>query len=292
MHTELEGDLLHPFDRSGVASLSDLETPEWRDLFSLMEQDQASFLQMESQFRSQEYAWPRDPLHTWSRLWEYPYAYYHLRNWRRKVPAGDLPRVVDLGSGVTFFPFSVARLGCHVTCTDTDPVAERDMARAAACVPHTPGRVDSRLSTGETVPFESGEADGAFCISVLEHIPGPEKTVFEIARILKPGGLLVLTIDLDLRGDWAIGVSQHRRLMRTLRQHFEYVCPDTTVHPADILDTGKGPYKIQCPTGLHRHWFLFREKVRELLGGKPYPLLSYLLAVQGLVLVRKTQPSG
>lgn len=35
--------------------------------------------------------------------------------------------------------------------------------------------------------------DAILCTEVLEHIPYPEKTLWEFARLLKPGGILILT---------------------------------------------------------------------------------------------------
>lgn len=276
----------HPFERSGLASLSDLETREWKQLFSQLEGEQGEFLAKASQFRSPEYKWPGDPLHTWSRVWEYPYTYHHLQTWRRRQPGDKLPHVVDLGSGVTFFPFSVARLGCRVTCTDTDPVAGTDLQRAAGCVPHKPGAVQFRLC-GETLPFETGEVDAIFCVSVLEHIPSREKTISEMARILKPGGLLVLTMDLDLRGDSEIGAKPYRSLIQVLETHFAYRHPDRTVHPADILTSGAGPYPVAPRGGLR---FAVREAVRRALGRKPRPRVPFVLAAMGLVLTSKRPP--
>ena len=43
------------FQRVGFASLSDLQTPEWHRLFSLLEEEQADFLRHESEFRSVDY---------------------------------------------------------------------------------------------------------------------------------------------------------------------------------------------------------------------------------------------
>lgn len=41
--------------------------------------------------------------------------------------------------------------------------------------------------------LKNSRVDGALCTQVLEHISSPEKAVSEIARILKPGGKLLLT---------------------------------------------------------------------------------------------------
>jgi SAM-dependent methyltransferase len=44
----------------------------------------------------------------------------------------------------------------------------------------------------EVVP--SGAYDSAICLEVLEHIPNPSKAISEIYRILKPGGILVVSV--------------------------------------------------------------------------------------------------
>jgi len=135
----------HLFDRCGVAALSELHSPECRARFAHLERQQQEFLSHAAEFRSPEYKWPRDPLHTWSRVWEYPYVHHHVEESCSRSSASGPPRVVDLGSGVTFFPFSVAQLGCHVTCADIDPVCAKDLARAAQVIDCRPGRVDFRL---------------------------------------------------------------------------------------------------------------------------------------------------
>lgn len=196
----------HPFHRSGQAALSDLNTAEWIALFARLEREAERFRQHESSFRSPEYPWPRDPLHDWSRCWEYPYAYYHLERFIQHAPAASRPVVVDVGSGVTFFPFALGTLGYDVVCTDTDPICRTDLERAVPLVSAAPGRVSFRMIEQGRLPLSDGEAGVATCISVLEHIPDFESTVRELARVVRPGGLAVLTNDLDLRGrsrDWA-----------------------------------------------------------------------------------------
>lgn len=272
-----------------MAALSDLETSEWRELFSLLEREQAEFLALESRFRSPEYKWPRDPLHTWSRVWEYPYAYHHLRKWRRSFSGPGQPHVADVGSGVTFFPFSVARLGCQVTCTDIDPICERDLQRAAALVNTGPGKVTFRLCSQDRLPFADEELDAVYCISVLEHIPEFEKTIAEISRVLKPGGLLVLTIDLDLRGDSEIGPVPHRRLVTALREQFHFHFSERITHPADVLNTSNGPFTPPLPRGLAKTWFLFKQRLKPLFGRKPSTLPPFFLTIQGFVLNTKTE---
>jgi SAM-dependent methyltransferase len=278
--------MLHPFARSGIAARSDLETPEWRDLFSQLETEQESFLAKEQQFRSPEYQWPRDALHNWSRVWEYPYIYFHLQKQRERLGNGRRPLLVDVGTGVTFFPFAVARLGYDLVCTDIDPTCIADLRRAEAVCPHAPGTVQVRRIEGDTLPVGDAEADAVSCISVLEHVPQCDRTIAEMARILKPGGVLLLTIDLDLRGDSEIGPQKHRDLIQSLNEFFSPACPETTVHPLDSLNTCNSNWPIKVRAGWQRKKFVAKQRIRSVLGRQPNPLVSVLLTVQGLVLSR------
>jgi SAM-dependent methyltransferase len=281
----------HPFDRSGAAARSDLDTEAWRALFARMEQDQARFLARESEFRSPEYPWPRDPLHTWSRVWEYPYVFHHLEAFARGARGDRIPRALDLGSGVTFFPFAVASLGYDVVCADTDPVCATDLARAATVVEHAPGHVAFRLVDPRRVPLADAEADAVFCISVLEHIPDFVATVREIARVLRPGGLLVLTNDLDLRGDQQISVAGYQELLAELRRHFDFLHPEVTVHPADLLRSCEGRFAVRPPRGFGRLRFdLVQGVIKPLLGRAPRPLLEFDLAMTAFTMVRRSAP--
>jgi SAM-dependent methyltransferase len=48
----------------------------------------------------------------------------------------------------------------------------------------------------EDLPFEGATFDTALCTEVLEHVEEPETVLREIARVLKPGGCVVLTTPL------------------------------------------------------------------------------------------------
>lgn len=54
------------------------------------------------------------------------------------------------------------------------------------------GSVDV-LGDGQRLPFRDASFDTVFCSEVLEHVPEPGRLVLEVARILKPGGTLILT---------------------------------------------------------------------------------------------------
>jgi SAM-dependent methyltransferase len=48
-------------------------------------------------------------------------------------------------------------------------------------------------SDAECLPYRSGSFDVALCLQLLEHTPYPENVIAEIARVLKPGGILFLS---------------------------------------------------------------------------------------------------
>lgn len=280
------------FDYAGLATLGDLDDPAYRQTYALLEQLQAEFLAHERQFRSPGYKWPRDALHNWSRIWEYPYAYHHLKQ-MVEARAGGPVRIADIGSGVTFFPFAVARLGTHVTCSDIDPLCGRDLARASAVVSTAPGIVDFRLAAMNSLPFETGEVDLAYCISVIEHVPDIEAMVQELARIIRPGGELLLTIDIDLRGDSEIGPSGHRRLLRALGNAFDTELPFRCHHPAELLTTANSPCTQWRRSGLqHGADFIKQWVIKPLLGRRPRRSLPFHLAVEAHRLRRRDEASA
>jgi SAM-dependent methyltransferase len=47
---------------------------------------------------------------------------------------------------------------------------------------------------GRNIPFANASYDGAFCSEVLEHVFEPEPFIKEISRVIKPEGLLLLTV--------------------------------------------------------------------------------------------------
>jgi len=51
-------------------------------------------------------------------------------------------------------------------------------------------------ASGEDIPFPDASFDVAFCSNVLDHVSDPRQVMTEMARVLKPGGHFVLTLEL------------------------------------------------------------------------------------------------
>jgi SAM-dependent methyltransferase len=272
------------FDKSGFASRDDLVGPEYLKCLRLLEELQEEFLAVGP--HSSEYIWPKDALHTWSRIWEYPYVYHHLVELQRLNRLTDGSLVLDFGSGVTFFPFALARRGLRVLCVDNDPVCIRDLEHAAGRL--TEGAlVGSRLMNGELLPIESASVQCIYSISVLEHLGEPASIVAELARVLTQNGTLVVTIDVDLAGNGCgIGVAQYGRLIQAIKGEFDFDMPHFPTHPL-ALTSRDGQYPMARALRGRRAvlWELKQQIVKPLLGHQPQPWPR--IACEGFVLRKR-----
>jgi 2-polyprenyl-6-hydroxyphenyl methylase/3-demethylubiquinone-9 3-methyltransferase len=50
------------------------------------------------------------------------------------------------------------------------------------------------VPTVETLPFPDQSFDGVLCLSVLEYVDDPERCLSEFTRIIKPGGVLLVSV--------------------------------------------------------------------------------------------------
>jgi SAM-dependent methyltransferase len=262
------------FDRCGIATMEDLEQPIYQQVFQELEAIQAKFLAEQAKFRSRRYRWPKDALHNWSRIWEYPYVYQQLRRYAQEN-RGQKLLAADIGSGVTFMPFAAANLGYEVCCVDTDPIVGIDLPKAVDALGYQQTQIYHRATDGQKLPLADQSVDCLFCISVLEHVPDPCVLVSEFRRVLKPKGLLLLTIDLALNRYAQITPPNHRRLMETLQQEFQFVLPYGSQHPGAALTNRNGKYRL-FPWSLEPRRILTRSYLTfwKTLGQDREPLLS------------------
>src|SRR5262249_42983775 len=82
-----------------------------------------------------------------------------------------------------------------------------------------------RIDTVEALPFPVGSYDGVLCSSVIEYLPNPERAVAEFARILQPGGVLLLSAPNRQSLARRLLVLAHRAPRRLLRRPWlDYLC--------------------------------------------------------------------
>jgi len=107
------------------------------------------------------------------------------------LEASGLPkgaRVLDVGAGSC--PHRPLFANCEYMAHDLAPLE--------------PGQLQGRRGYGhldvisriDSLPLASASFDVVLCTEVLEHVPEPIRAVDEIARIIEPGGILLLTAPL------------------------------------------------------------------------------------------------
>ena len=117
----------------------------------------------------------------------------HMRD--SAIAKANLPAhavVADVGTGTGFVAAGLAPKVAKVYGFDASAamldVARRNLAAF--------GNVELREAAGDRLPLPDGALDGVFANMYLHHAPEPPAALKEMARLLKPGGVLCLT-DLD-----------------------------------------------------------------------------------------------
>jgi len=117
---------------------------------------------------------------------------------RLGVRPGD--RLLDLGCGFGRHAYQAARLGAEVVALDAgaDEVsAVRDTLGAMADAGELDAeeaRVGAVQGDALSLPFASASFDRVIASEVLEHIPDDSAAMAELARVLRPGGSMAVTV--------------------------------------------------------------------------------------------------
>ena len=116
-----------------------------------------------------------------------------------RFPVGPGDRVLDMGCGGGRHAFALYRRGAHVTALDMDPAELKDVAgmfAAMAEAGEAPAGATAAAVRGTAygLPFDDDTFDYVVCAEVLEHLPEDSRAMAELTRVLKPGGLIAVTV--------------------------------------------------------------------------------------------------
>jgi SAM-dependent methyltransferase len=122
-----------------------------------------------------------------------------VRSDRLGLEAGD--RVLDLGCGGGRHAYEAMRHGGQVVAVDADAAEVKDTAAlmAALVADDEPTRASAgsgSATVGDAVflPFADESFDRVIAAEVLEHIPPDRQVLAELARVLRPGGTIAVTV--------------------------------------------------------------------------------------------------
>ena len=124
------------------------------------------------------------------------------------LSASPGPRVLDAGAGQGSMSTRLEQLGFEVTSTDVSAPAVELLRRRL--------NGDVKRATVTELPFADGSFDAAVLGEVLEHVEDDRAAAAEVARVLRPGGVLALSVPADPKlygpsDEWAGHVRRYSR---------------------------------------------------------------------------------
>jgi ubiquinone/menaquinone biosynthesis C-methylase UbiE len=173
-------------------------------------------------------------------------------------------RVLDLGTGTARIPILFlqhAGAGIQVHATDLSTEMLKIGRRNAAQAGYS-GRIMLSVADAKDLPFTDGEFLMVMSNSLVHHIPDPQRAFHELARVLLPGGALLLrdlrrpdsVAELNALVDrYAGNADEHQRKLYRDSLH-----ASLTVAEVELLVRGAGlaEARIVCPSD--RHWSVER----------------------------------
>jgi len=109
-------------------------------------------------------------------------------------------KILDLGCGFGRHAFEAARRGANVVALDAGRDEVEGVAGTFAAMVEAGelqlGDVHTAAVQGDALalPFADGTFDRVICSEVLEHIPNDIGAMTELARVLRPGGTMAITV--------------------------------------------------------------------------------------------------
>ena len=141
--------------------------------------------------------------------WYYAGKRVIVRHWLEQAgPPRPEQLLLDCGAGTGRFAQEMEPF-CRVMVLD-DHAEALQMLRARF-------RADQILSlAGDQVPLPAGSLDYVTALDVLEHTPDDRAVVAGFARLLKPGGVALVTVpaSMALWSDWDVALHHYRRYSR------------------------------------------------------------------------------
>ena len=106
---------------------------------------------------------------------------------------GNAARVLDAGCGKGRYAALVKQHAPHTEVHAIDVSAEM--------LTHVPAGIHTQTASIQDLPFPDASFEFVYCIEALEHVPNPQAAIAEMARVLTPGGrLLIIDKNVDKQG--------------------------------------------------------------------------------------------
>lgn len=146
------------------------------------------------------------------------------------VRAGAI--AADIGAGTGFITEALLTAGLRVIAVDQSETMLRVMRQKFG-----DSLVEYRADGSQALPLQTGEVDYAFANMYLHHVDDPAAAIREMARIVRPGGSLVIT-DLDTHNFQFLVEEQHDRWMGFAREDMTRWLIEAGLTTVEVTDAG------------------------------------------------------
>ncbi len=129
-------------------------------------------------------------------------------------------QVLDVGTGAGHTAMLFAPHVAHVIASDLTAEMLAKTAKLAAA--RGLSNVETRTADAEALPFEDNSFDLVTTRLAFHHFPNPKQAISELARVLKPGGLLGFTDNITAPDKQAAGYYNAYEKLRDPSHHWVY----------------------------------------------------------------------
>ncbi|NIJ14890.1 SAM-dependent methyltransferase [Saccharomonospora amisosensis] len=133
-----------------------------------------------------------------------------------RIGVGPGSKVIDVGCGAGRHSFEAYRRGADVVAFDQDEPELANVAsmfEAMASEGQAPDGAAARTVPGDALelPFADESFDCVIASEILEHIPEDDKAIWQLARVVRPGGTVAVTVPrwLPERVCWLLSDAYH-----------------------------------------------------------------------------------
>lgn len=143
------------------------------------------------------------PINWYTRFPEYCFFDHAISQYLMELPRKHQPRILDIGSPKAIGLYLAHSADVEITLTDISPlnldeyrVMWESLSRKAK------GRALFQLQDARSLQIPDAQFDVVYSMSVIEHIEGADgdgHALREMIRVLKPGGLLVLSVPFGMK---------------------------------------------------------------------------------------------
>jgi len=194
--------------------------------------------------------WGGDLLHIMVRPWEYLYAFLRIEEALTRYTQSEEIKVMDMGSGLTFFPFWLAHSHpkVRIMALDSDSSFDPLFKSILAEEKKYEDRVYYVDDDPITTKARREKFDIIYGISSIAQMTNYQKMIQNIKDLLNPGGTFVVTFELSIDHQHEVGEERALAFICELNKQF---C-DVDTFPVSISERIRIPEPMWSSTNIKR----------------------------------------